>query len=184
MKTRKVSKGNLPINVSPDCKLWLDIYRDLGVTLSPALLPAAQDGYWYVVNDKRVTITQIYTTCQKYFECVKFVDLSKVTNLGGKGITTVRFFSANEGADKGYEGRLIKNGNVLNPDSINLKERMLLELWYFKKTGKHLDIKNWVRCGSSCDDSGRMLYAAWDSGNKTFTIHWTPPSAFRISVVE
>jgi hypothetical protein len=42
-----------------------------------------------------------------------------------------------------------------------LLERLLLELKYFKETGKHLDIENWTLCSGSRDSDGCVPGVGW-----------------------
>lgn len=48
--------------------------------------------------------------------------------------------------------------------SITLLERLVFELTYFKKTGKHLDLENWTLCAGSRGSGGGVPYVCWSGG--------------------
>ena len=101
------------------------------------------------------------------------MDFTKIPDLHRKG-TTVRRFKSNVEADEEYKYKsaddLQKAG--LEHNSITLKERMLLELWYFKTTGGHLDLNNWTLCNGSSDMGDGVFSAGWSSVNPGFSVGW------------
>ena len=71
--------------------------------------------------------------------------------------------SANEADKKGIKG-------------ITLRERLLMELDYFKETGKHLDIDNFTICsGSRCSDGPVPLVFCRDVG---VSVQWCDSQDF------
>ena len=156
---------------------WLDLYREeFGIELNINKLQISkhQENTWIVPVHESLTEQIIYDACKKLFSCDKSVDLSKVIDLHRKG-TTVRRFKANVEADEEHKNKsandLKKEG--LEEKSITLKEQMLLELWYFKTTGKHLDIGNWTLCNGSRDADGCVPRVRWFVDYRKFYVNWS-----------
>ena len=172
MKVHGITVGQ---EQTSELAFWLALYKEEFVELDPRgfSIPKARPGTWFVIADERVSASRIYNVCRKHFSCEKSFDLDTVkdTHLTG---TTCRFFKAVLKPDEEQKNRsandLQKLG--LTPRCITLKECLLLELWYWKKTSKHLDGENWTSCVCSrCQDgsvprvssrrSGGCLDVAW-----------------------
>jgi len=79
-----------------------------------------------------------------------------------KEITT-REFADNVEADEEYKNMSANDlGEIKGFQGITLRERLLMEIQYFDKTGKHLDVDNITLCsGSRCSD-GDVPYVGRD----------------------
>jgi hypothetical protein len=162
--------------VSEELQIWIYLYREcfgLELDLSIFQIPEYQENTWIVPVHVLLTEQIIYDACKKRFNCDKSVDLTKITDVHRKG-TTVRRFKANVEADEEYKNKSANNlqKEGLEQSSITLKERMLLELWYFKTTGKHLDLNNWTLCNGSRDAGGYVPDAHWGGGSRKFYVFW------------
>lgn len=166
--------------ISEELQSWLALYREefkLELDLETLSIPPYRDNTWLVIADKRVTERMAYDACVKHFSCNKDIDLSVVHNLHITG-TTARRFRATVEADEEHKNT---SANVLRdaglePKSITLKERILLELWYSRTTnGAHLDTENWTLCNGSRDDSGYVPRAYWSSDHCGFHVSWYHP---------
>lgn len=73
---------------------------------------------------------------------------------------TERYFLNSVEPDKKTLGL---SANQADPDKkgITLRERIIMELEYFEKTGKHLDIDNYTLCSGSRDADGYVPNATW-----------------------
>ncbi|MFH1346991.1 MAG: hypothetical protein ABIH10_01950, partial [Spirochaetota bacterium] len=132
---------------------WQAFYRSLGINcdLSGVRIPDDQGGFGRViVMAQGVTSQSAYNLCAKNFPCWKYTD----KNLD-KAVTSER--TTRNGAyairvrDRVEADEELKNRsyNDLKRDGIpgiTLEEREILELKFFKETGKHLDIANWTLC--------------------------------------
>lgn len=69
-----------------------------------------------------------------------------------------------------------KSANDLNQkDCITLRERLLFEILYFKREGKHLDIDNITLCADSRYSSGCVPYVYWDPDGSRVCVGWRYP---------
>ena len=88
-----------------------------------------------------------------------------------KEITTRYFLDSQEPDEK----TLGKSANEADKErkGITLRERLLLEIAYFDKHGKHLDVESWTICSGSRDADGDVpcvfLYA-----DKVY-VNWSSP---------
>lgn len=55
---------------------------------------------------------------------------------------------------------------------ITLRERLLLEIAYFKETGDHLDINNWTLCSGSRSSDGSVPYVRWYPDDGEVRVYW------------
>jgi hypothetical protein len=70
--------------------------------------------------------------------------------------------SANQLAEQGIKG-------------ITLKERLLMEIFYFEKTGEHLDANNVTLCSGSRDSVDYVPRVNWGSVGSKLYVHWYGP---------
>ena len=68
-----------------------------------------------------------------------------------------------------YEGDKKIIGDKLG---ITLRERLLFEIAYFKKTGEHLDIKGWTICTGSRYANGAVPYMYWHPNYARVYVDW------------
>lgn len=120
-----------------------------------------------------MTPKYLFDECAKLFNISSWIDLSKVTS-ERKGNYTVYFkdvqeadeenknFSANDLKEKGVKG-------------ITLGERLLLEIVYFKKYGKHLDEINWTLCSGSRYSGGNVPGVYWNADDREVDVDWYDP---------
>ena len=55
---------------------------------------------------------------------------------------------------------------------ITLRERLLLEILYFKETGSHLDIKGWTICSGSRHSDGDVPYVYFNPSDGKVKVCW------------
>lgn len=67
-----------------------------------------------------------------------------------------------------------KSAREADPDmkGITLRERMLLEIQYFKETRNHLDIKGWTICSGSRNSDGGVPCMGLGSGSGEVSVYW------------
>lgn len=89
--------------------------------------------------------------------------------------TTTRTFAPNVEADEKHKN---KSANDLEKEgiaSITLREQLIMEIQYFKETGKHLDIDNITLCpGSRCRDGG-VPGVCFDGFYGKVRVYWCDP---------
>jgi len=152
--------------ISEEFQSWIDLYRDefgIELNLEALAIPEYQPETWLVTADERVTNNQVYDACQKHFTCSRYIDdLNTIRDLHMRGTIARRFKAVVEADEENANKSANDIANAgLEPKAITLKERMLLELWYFRTTGRHLDIRNWTICAGSRDAVGGVPRVGW-----------------------
>lgn len=59
-----------------------------------------------------------------------------------------------------------------NISGITLLERLIMELVYWDKTEKHLDLDSWTLCSGSRDSDGGVPRVYWDSEDSELSVRW------------
>ena len=130
------------------------------------------------VSDELITITddgtkktsEILNECRKQFSVYSYLkDLDK----DFPPVKTNRKFKYVRETDEDLKN---KSANELEKEGIQgitLRERLLFELEYFKREGKHLDIDNITICSGSCCSDGSVPGVDWYDGR--LRIGWCAP---------
>ncbi len=87
-----------------------------------------------------------------------------------KKITTREFLYSIE-PDPATLGKSAKEGDP-QQTGITLRERMLMEIQYFKKTGNHLDIKGWTICSGSRRSDGYVPFMCFYPFTGKVRVDW------------
>lgn len=96
---------------------------------------------------------------------------------------TTRSFKKNVEADEEHENKSyddLEREGILQ-DCITLRERFLMELQYFQKTGEHLDMNNATLCAGSRHPLGGVLYVGWSRSAGEVFVHWCDPHSAYVS---
>ncbi|TSD01539.1 MAG: Uncharacterized protein Athens071426_660, partial [Parcubacteria group bacterium Athens0714_26] len=112
----------------------------------------SREGYWMIAVDKGLTHEEAYKACEKHFKCWKYadnLDKSVTQNDRTSAHGYVVFVKTTVEADEELKN-LSASNQLKDKDKgikgITLLERIVLELFYFWKTGNHLDIENVTLC--------------------------------------
>lgn len=159
---------------------WTRFYKEvfgLDVDLTQAKILFTDGSGWVIMIPQGLNLNQVWTKCGELFPTESYIgdDLSDVaSDRTANDFTYAVAFRNRVEAD--VENR-DKSANVLkreNAQSITLLERLLLELWYFWKTGGgHLDLLNVTLCAGSRDDDGSVLAVDW-SDNRLYVNYGGP----------
>src|SRR3990167_395185 len=84
-----------------------------------------------------------------------------------KEITTREFPYSIEPTELGKSANDDKDMTV-----ITLRERLLLEIQYFKETDSHLDIKGWTICSGSRNSDGNVPSVDFDPSDDEVKVNW------------
>ncbi len=146
-------------------KFYLEVFG-IEADLSHIHIPAERPGFeWLVVRLQSMTPKRLFDKCRERFGIWKYTD----TNLD-EVITSERstkdgsyavWFRDRVEADEEMKN---KSANDLKNEGIHgvtFEERLLMELFYHWKTGKHLDIKNVTLCSGSFDSDGFVPSVDW-----------------------
>lgn len=109
------------------------------------------------------TVQYLVDECKKLFDTYVYswVDLSKTkSDRSGEYEIT---YEPNVEADEKWKNKSANDlAELKDIKFITLEERLLLEIQYFKETGKHLDVDNWTFCSGSRLHCGRVPRCGWD----------------------
>jgi hypothetical protein len=143
--------------------MWQNFYKKVfeeTVDFSNVHIPEKPEGRrWLIILAKGMTPEWLFLKCQEKFGMWKWTDrnldeiiTSDRTAKDGHYAIWVR---ANVEADPEFKNLSANKLKEINHQGITLEERLVLELFYFWRTKKHLDIQNWTLCaGSRCSDGG------------------------------
>lgn len=147
-----------------EVRSWKKFYEkvfDESCDFSNVSIPKKPEGdWWLIIVAKGMKPQRIFDRCrEKFGDAWKWTeeDLDKIITsdrTADKGHYAV-WVRANVEADEQFKNLSANQLKELGHKGITPEERLLLELFYFWKTKKHLDIQNWTLCtGSRYSDGG------------------------------
>lgn len=161
---------------------WTQFYREvfgMEVNLAGVVIPEGQPGFgWVVMIAQNLSLNQAWEVCKRLFPCNSYIgdglDRAVPTNDRTSGAAYARRFRNRVEADKENKNMSANSLAKQAVQGITLLERIVLELWYFWKTGGgHLDLVNLTLCTGSRDSDGRVPRADWSDSR--FRLRWCPP---------
>jgi hypothetical protein len=148
---------NILVNTdSTGLKTFLAQLAEVGVTtLNP----------WNVITDDIAKSTsQFLAEARALFPVSCYISNEQLDSLFPvPTASTTRVFLPNQEADEEQKNKSYQDLEAagLLPSVITLRERIILEIQYFRETGKHLDVEN-ITLTSSRDSRGRVVRVDWD----------------------
>ncbi len=149
---------------------WINFWHTLGIAEPVPGFTRFEErpGYRPMLfpKSKIITAEWLFQRCQERFTCWKYTDKSLdqmvVRNDRDPGNGAyVAWFRDRVEADEELANRSANELQRRAISGITLAERLVLELDYFSRTGKHLDIRSITLCsGSRCGDGG-VPCVAW-----------------------
>lgn len=162
---------------------WQKFYADvlnMQMDFSTIELPSITSGFgWGVVVAPGLTPQKVYDACKALFLCWKYtedqsldevIDLTKEANFASEKPYVVWVRDRVE-ADEEHKNRSARQLEADGVNGITLLERLFLELWYFWKTGKHLDVQNVTLCAGSRRTGGFVPCVRW-RGDGYLHVDW------------
>jgi hypothetical protein len=156
---------------------WVTLYcEEFGITINPSdiKIPERKPGFdRLIVVANGITINRAYEACEKKFPCWRYVsDLDKNIPTNDRIPTETYAVWIRDRAEADEEIKNLSAEDLANQKigGITLLERILLELEYFRETGKHLDVQNVTLCSGSRDSGGNVPSASCRDGR--FRVHW------------
>ena len=150
-------------------KQWKSFYQKffgLKVDFSKVSIPVQPEGFTrLVIVAKGTTLNDAMRACKKHFATWQYYDdldkdVVKNDRTAQDGAYAVWFRDRIE-ADEEMKNLSANNLAEQKVSGITLLERILMELEYFGRTGKHLDIENWTLCGCSRCSGGYGALCYW-----------------------
>lgn len=154
---------------------WQDFYqKHFGIKidkidLSNLKIPEKKQGdfTWPIITIEQINEQMLYDKCQELFPCCKQMEkpLNKVLNpdITSKG-THLAFFRDRIEADEELKNLSAEDLKEKNIQAITLKQRLVMEINYFTRTGNHLDVQNITLCAGSLCFDGLVPVVHWDDG--------------------
>ena len=148
---------------------WVRFYNDIfGINadyFSDLALPKKQVGFnWLIVMHRGFTEQILIEACKKRFkvQCsIKDKDLIAIKSTRTNDKTYAFWVRDRIEADDENKNKSANDCEREGINGITLPERLLLELWYHWKTGKHLDIENYTLCSGSRIPAGHVPRVTW-----------------------
>jgi len=134
---------------------------------SELVLPEKQEGFnWLLVMLEGMTANRIFDKCKERFQSWRYTDdFNTISSVRKTDKTYAIWLRDRVEADEENKALSANKCQELGINGITLEERMLLELWYHWKTGKHLDINNVTLCTGSRDSDGDVPSVDWHDGS-------------------
>lgn len=130
--------------------------------------------YWQVTDDGKLKTSEIIAEMRKDFNVYVYDEANVDKEFPAPSKPTTRYFKKNIEADPELAN---KSANELKQEEqITLRERLLLELQYFKETGGHLDIDNITLCAGSRDSGGYVPNVYWHADHRELCVRWCHPA--------
>lgn len=170
------SAPDAPEELAEQVRFYRDVFE---IELDPVSIqvPAYRRGFDRVlVVAEGLTPNRVYAECEKRFTCWRHMgDLDKAVR--GRNDREPTKTYAIRLRDRVEADRELKNLSAVvlagrKVAGVTLLERLLLEPWYFWKTGKHLDLENRTLCSGSRYADSTVPGAGFDSGTDTFGVSW------------
>ncbi|MCC6290980.1 hypothetical protein IT398_02855 [Candidatus Nomurabacteria bacterium] len=167
-------------NTALQLTAWQKFYRELfGIKLdtSKIVIPKRRAGFdRLIVVAKGLKLNQVFQKCGALFgtwSSIDDLDKSVTKNDREPTASYAIWIRDRVEADQELKGRSADDLAERKVSGITLLERMLWELFYFKETGKHLDIKNVTLCSGSRHSDGLVPHAYWGPDDRKFYVDWT-----------
>ncbi|HRY59875.1 MAG TPA: hypothetical protein P5096_00665 [Patescibacteria group bacterium] len=155
---------------------WQRFYRKIfgkEIDLSNLEIPDdPEDFRWLIVVLKGLTRNELFAKCKEKFGAWRWKDDldREVTSIRTTEETYAIRARDRVEADEENKGISLdacqKSDDVRIREGITLEERLVLELFYWWETGKHLDINSWTLCSGSRYLDGYAVLVHWYSDDE------------------
>ncbi len=127
-------------------------------------------------DDGNMKTSEIIAECRKKFDVWVYDEEKLDTEFPVPKKPTSRSFKYTQEADEELKNLSANDLKKKEIEGITLRERLLMERAYFKKTGKHLDIESVTLCSGSRYSDGSVPYVYWHSDSRKMSVDWDDPS--------
>lgn len=128
------------------------------------------DSNWFVIiDDGKKKTSELLNDCRKLFPVWSYYSDEHLDKDFPPVETKFKYRKRVE-ADEELKNKSVDDLEKEGIKGITLRERIIMELQYFKETGKHLDIVNLTLCSGSLHSDGFAVYADWYGGK--FKVDW------------
>lgn len=157
-------------------RFYLEVFG-IETDLSNIHIPAERPGFGcLVVRLQSLTPQRLFDKCCERFRAWKYTDgnLDDVvtSERSAKDGSYAVWFRDRVEADEELKNKSADNLKQDGISCITLEERLLLELFYNWKTGKHLDLQNLTLCAGSRDSDGLVPGVRWGGDGGELLVGW------------
>ncbi len=155
---------------------WQDFYREvfqMETDFSKIKIPEKQEGFEkLLIMAPGLDAQKIFDKCKEFFETFD-VDVSTVRDLERASDSAYAVWIRDRvEADEENKNLSADEIKEMSMTTQTLRERLLQELEYFKKTGAHLDMQKVTLCAGSRDGDGDVPRVDWDFDNGKLDVRW------------
>ena len=159
-------------------KEWEQFYQEVfgkKVDFSELELPGEAEGFnWLIIMMEGLTPNKLFAKCQERFASWRYTDdLDAIKSVRTADKTYSVWVRDRIEADEENKNKSANDCEKEGIKAITLEERLLLELFYHWRTGKHLDINNVTLCSGSRDPDGDVP-RVYFNGRKV-SVHYYGP---------
>lgn len=153
-------------NLLEDWHIFYQRVFGIEADLSKLRVPEQRKGFGrLIVVLLEMTPECLFQKCKELFPCWKWTDqnldeIVKSERASRNGTYAVWFRDRVE-ADEEFKNLSVNQLKKQNIPGITLEERLLMDIKYFKETGKHLDIRNVTLCSGSRYSDGNVPDMNW-----------------------
>lgn len=130
------------------------------------------DGFIIITDDGKKKTSELFDECRKLFPVYSCYSDDQLNKYFPSVKTKFRYRLTQE-SDEELKNLSADDLEKKGIKGITLRERIIYELRYFKKTGQHLDIYNITLCSGSRYDGGSVPRARWLDDK--FRVDWDHP---------
>lgn len=127
-----------------------------------------------ITDDATKKTSEIVSEMRKLFPVSVYDEENLDTNFPTPKVSTSRKFLLTQEADENLKNLSANDLTRKGIVGITLRERLFCELDYFKRTKRHLDIKNITLCSGSRHPYGRVPSVYWDGDE--VSVDWCHPA--------
>jgi len=157
---------------------WSRFYKEvfgIEADFTDLQIPEKQDGFnWLIVMLAGLTPNKLFAKCEERFAswCYTY-DIETIKSVRTADKTYAVWVRDNIEADKENKNKSANDCDKEGIKGITLEERLLLELFYHWRTGKHLDSINVTLCSGSRYPYGHVPNVCWH-GLKVHVNYYAP----------
>ncbi|MDD3711368.1 MAG: hypothetical protein PHP37_02090 [Patescibacteria group bacterium] len=155
-------------------KKWFGLQKDF----SDLQVPEHYDPrkHFAVIAAQGLTMNQVVAGMRKRFKVSLYKEDLDATvehnDRDAKNGDYIVLFNKNIEADEEFKNLSANQLKTVNHKGITLLERLLLEVLYFDRTKKHLDISNGTLCSGSYGSGGNVPRVDWSSSDDELSVSW------------
>jgi len=155
-------------------KQWFNLEKDFSAFKVPENYDPKK--HFAVIVSQGLTMNEIIVAMRKKFKVYLYTEnLDENVNQNDRtleGGDYIVLFNRNVEADKEFKNISANQLKTMSHKGITLMERLLLEVFYFNETKKHLDIDNVTLCSGSRCSGGYVPHVHWDSDGDEVNVYW------------